>query len=93
MTNVKVAGLGRVTRLAVLLATTRSPTEVEADAVAVAEQAAGKEAVTRTAVMQVAVVGCEGVLMILQVEVAVRLVTRTEGTMSSSQRNAERVWL
>jgi hypothetical protein len=79
--------------LAVLLATTRSPTEVEADAVAVAEQAAGKEAVTRTAVMQVAVVGCEGVLMILQVEVAVRLVTRTEGTMSSSQRNAERVWL
>jgi hypothetical protein len=52
MTNVKVARMGRVIRLADLLARTHSPTEVEAGAVAVAEQAAGKEAVTRTATMQ-----------------------------------------
>jgi hypothetical protein len=52
MTNVKVAGVGRVIRLADLLATTRCPTEVEADAVAVAGQAAGKEAVTRMATMR-----------------------------------------
>lgn len=81
MTNVKVAGVGRVIRLADLLATTRCPTEVEADAVAVAGQAAGK-AVMRMATMQSGGGGgTTDVLMILRVEVAVRLVTRTEGTM------------